>query len=206
MTEIEFFEKIQRKYVEANYLLEGDGGFSIKRGMAHTVSSYIEDLFALFVAKKIDRKDLEYYVDKITSIRLSKNERAKSFKPDLMIVNNNVLTHYFDVKTNLGWNRNAENYLVEKNIFIQKLKGNRAWITDKVDKTVKNITISENIKYNMIVVFGGNINKEIMENNIKVSKDLEYVSLDILYLNELKESTNGINYDAFNNIYKTLSI
>ena len=122
MTEIEFFEKIHIKYKESNLLIEGDGGFNIKRGMAHVMSGYLEDLFALFIAKKINNPELEFYVDKVTSIRFKINEKAKSFKPDLMIIENGVMTHYFDLKSNLGWNRNAENYLINKNDFISNLK------------------------------------------------------------------------------------
>ena len=55
MTEVAFFEKIHQKYKESNLLMEGNGGFNIKRGMAHVMSGYLEDLFALFIARKMDR-------------------------------------------------------------------------------------------------------------------------------------------------------
>jgi hypothetical protein len=172
--------------------------------MAHTMSGYLEDLFALFIATKISRHDLEYLVDKVTSIRFNESEKAISFKPDLMIIENNIMTHYFDLKSNLGWNRDAENYLIEKNNFIQKLKGRNAWITDKVDKSVKRIIISEDIKYHMVVIFGGNINKKLMDNNIKVGAELEYVKIDVLHNKRKDESISAINYDAFNNIYNSI--
>ena len=104
MTEMEFFEKVYQKYQESNHLLEGDGGFNIKRGMAHVISGYLEDLFALYIAQKVNRKDVEYFVDKVISIRFFEKEKAKSFKPDLAIIDNGVMTHYFDLKSNLGWN------------------------------------------------------------------------------------------------------
>jgi hypothetical protein len=34
MTEVQFFEKVHQKYKDSNHLLEGDGGYRIKRGMA----------------------------------------------------------------------------------------------------------------------------------------------------------------------------
>jgi hypothetical protein len=206
MTEIEFFEKIHHKYKESNFLIEGDGGFNIKRGMAHVMSGYLEDLFALFIAKKIDKPEIEFYVDKVTSIRFEIDEKAKSFKPDLMIIENDVMTHYFDLKTNLGWNRNAENYLINKNSFIANLKGRNAWIRDKVDKTVKDIKISQDLKYHMVVVFGGNINEEMMKNNFKISEELPNVHFDVLHNKRKDESISSINLDAFNNIYNSVLI
>ncbi|WP_459211408.1 hypothetical protein [Aquimarina rhabdastrellae] len=65
MTEVQFFEKVHQKYKDSNHLLEGDGGFNIKRGMAHVMSGYLEDLFALYIAQKVNRKDVEYFVDKV---------------------------------------------------------------------------------------------------------------------------------------------
>ena len=34
----------------------------------------------------------------------------------------------FDLKTNLGWNRDLAKYLKTKNEFINKIKGKKAWI------------------------------------------------------------------------------
>lgn len=206
MTEIEFFEKVHQKYKESNLLMEGDNGFQIKRGMAHTVSGYLEDLFALFIATKINRKDILFYVDKVTSIRFNEGEKAKSFKPDLMIINENQLTHYFDLKSNLGWNRDAEAYLLKKDAMIRKLKGKRAWIRDKNDKSVQRIQISNDLKYHMVVVFGGNINPKTMKNNFRIAEELENVSIDVLHQRRKDEAHSAINFEAFENIYKSLSI
>jgi len=116
------------------------------------------------------------------------------------------MTHYFDLKTNLGWNRNAENYLKEKNGFIEKLKGRDAWIKDKLTKSIKNITISKNIKCHMVVVFGGNINKTLMNNNVQVATNLENINLDVLHNKRKEENSSYINYGAFENIYNVLPI
>ena len=82
MTQEEFVEKIHFFTRNAKKLIEGDGGYNIKRGMAHVTSGYVEDLFALYIAKKLNRSDLLYLVDKVTSIRFSKNGKATTFKPD----------------------------------------------------------------------------------------------------------------------------
>ncbi len=206
MTEIEFFEKVHQMYREANELIEGRDDFNIKRGMAHTMSGYLEDLFALFIAKKVNRKDLLFYVDKVFSIRFNKLEKAKSLKPDLMILENNILTHYFDLKSNLGWNRDARKYLEEKNRLVEKLRGKEAWIRDKIDKTTQQITISNDLTYHMVVVFGGNISKKIMDANIEFAETLEFVKIDILHQKRRVEAHSAINYTAFENIYQSLGI
>lgn len=180
MTQEEFVEKIRVYTQNAKNLIEGNGGYNIKRGMAHVTSGYVEDLFALYLAKKINRLDLQYLVDKVTSIRFSKNGKATTFKPDLSIINsNNVLTHYFDLKTNLGWNRDLASYLKSKNEFINKIKGKAAWIHFDKDN-VQGIQISEKLKYKMVVIYGWNINRKQMEENIKIASEYENVELFVL--------------------------
>ncbi|WP_329806401.1 hypothetical protein [Flavobacterium facile] len=186
MTQEEFVEKIHAHTRNAKNLIEGDGGYNIKRGMAHVTSGYVEDLFALYVAKKVDRSDLLYLVDKVTSIRFSKNGKATTFKPDLSIINpDNVLTHYFDLKTNLGWNRDLATYLKNKNEFINKIKGRKAWIHFDNDN-VQEITISDKLKYKMVVVYGWNINKNQMEENIRLAS--EYENVELYVLNKVDEN------------------
>lgn len=186
MTQEEFVEKIHLYTRNAKRLIEGDGGYNIKRGMAHVTSGYVEDLFALYLATKINRSDLQYLVDKVTSIRFSKTGKATKFKPDLSIINSeNVLTHYFDLKTNLGWNRNLTSYLKIKNEFINKIKGRNAWIHFGKDN-VQEIQIYEKLKYKIVVVYGWNINKEQMEENIRIAT--EYENVELFILNNLDEN------------------
>lgn len=186
MTSEEFVEKIHIHTRNAKNLIEGNGGFNIKRGMAHVTSGYVEDLFSLYLAKKLNRLDLQYLVDKVTSIRFSKNGKATTFKPDLSIINSeNILTHYFDLKTNLGWNRDLAAYLKTKNDFINKIKGHKAWIHFDKDN-IQDITISEKLKYKMVVIYGWNINKDQMEENIRLAG--EYENVELFVLNKLDEN------------------
>jgi hypothetical protein len=202
MTSQEFIDKVVLQRKKSNYLLEGDGGFNIKRGMAHTMSGYVEDLFALYIAKKINCEKNKYLVDKVISIRFKEGEKAKSFKPDLAIINDNTFSHYFDLKTNMGWNRHFDNYLKEKNTFIEKLKNRDAWIRHS-KKDVQDIKIAENLKYQMVVVFGWNINQELMKKNLEIAKTYENVKVHILYTKK-EDGEYGINEDAFNEIEKTI--
>lgn len=180
MNDLEFLAKIRINSENAKNLIEGDGGYLIKRGMAHVTSGYIEDLFALYIAKKIAKKDLKYYVDKVTSIRFSKNGKATTFKPDLSIVNTeNVLTHYFDLKTNLGWNRDLTKYLKQKNEFISKIRGRKAWIYFSKEDIME-IKISDQLKYKMVVVDGWNIHPDQMKENINLANNYDCVELFVL--------------------------
>lgn len=204
MTKEDFIHKIQQYRIDAEKLIEGDGGYNIKRGMAHVISGYVEDLFALYVATKIAKKEIEFFVDKVTSIRFNENEKAKSFKPDLSIVNSNVLTHYFDLKTNMGWNRDFVAYLEEKNTFIESLRAKNAWIRHSKDH-VQSISIDENLIYQMVVIFGWNINQNQLKTNIELAKKFPNIKVHVLYTKN-ENGEYGINEDAFNEIERTLNI
>ncbi|WP_111710170.1 hypothetical protein [Lutibacter citreus] len=205
MNEIEFIDRVKAKSIESKKLIEGNGGYKIKRGMAHSISGFVEDLFALYVAEYINRDNLEYFVDKVISIRLNKNEKARSFKPDLMIINSeNIMTHYFDLKTNLGWNRYLENYITEKNDFINQLRGRKAWINLGKNEKAKDVVISENLKYHMVVIYGGNINQETMINNLKIASNLENIEIDTLYHKNDDNANFEIDYKAFENIHNSI--
>jgi hypothetical protein len=203
MTEKDFFDKVWTFQKQCKELSEGNGGYKIRRGQAKVSSGYIEDLFALYLAKKIDNHSLEFFVDKVTSLKFSKNGKATTFKPDLSIINEeNVLTDYFDVKTNLGWNREIENYIKKKNDFIMKIKGKQGWITFSKDEK-KNISFSDNLKYKMVVIYGGNINQEQLKINIEKVKDFENVELYILY-DHYNERINLEDFELLYSSYTTI--
>lgn len=202
MKKEEFIEKIQTHRKKSEELIEGDGGYIIKRGMAHVISGYVEDLFALYIAKNIGNKSLEFLVDKVTSIRFNPGEKAKSFKPDLSIINNGIMTHYFDLKTNLGWNRNFEEYLENKNIFIESLKGKEAWI--HWEDHNQEITISQGLKYQMVVVFGWNINQDQLRNSLIKVKAFSNIEVHVLYTNKEDNTGYEINEIAFDEIINSL--
>lgn len=201
MTNKNFIDKIRAAYEKAHNLYEGDAGFNIKRGMAHSISGYVEDLFAVYMAKIFNKKHFQYLVDKVISIRLNQDEKAKSFKPDLMVIDEKVITHYFDLKTNLGWNRELEKYLNAKDKFIESIKGKKAWITYS-NKPTEHITISKDIKYRMVVVFGWNINHDLLKANIKLAKSLKHVEIYVLYSKENKEDEFAINEQEFDRLIK----
>ncbi|TPD65919.1 hypothetical protein [Flavobacterium microcysteis] len=197
MTEQDFFDKIASHRNWCENLAEGNGDFNIKRGQAKVSSGYIEDLFALYLAKRINRKDLQFLVDKTTSLRFSKNGKATTFKPDTSIINSeNTLTNYYDLKTNLGWNRDIEKYIYHKNEFINKIKGRTGWIHFS-KKEIQSITFSNDLKYKMVVVHGWNISQEQLNKNIELVKNFENIEFYILY----DHYNNRINTEDFDRLY-----
>ena len=201
MTEQEFVDKVNKQYSIAGNLHEGNGGYNIYRGTSHVISGYLEDLFALYMAEKNDRKDYQYLVDKLLSIRFSKNGRATSFKPDLTILNNNIVTHYYDLKTNLGWNRDLEKYLKEKNDLIQRIQGKEAWIHFSNGR-VQNITFTKHLKYQIVVFNGWNINPDHLAINVEFASRLENIEFHILNTWNKKEGTLNIDLKAFESLHK----
>lgn len=202
MTNQEFYRQIKEIIKKCKTLYAEDGGYNITRGQAKVSSGDIEDLFALFIAKKIDDTNLVYWVDKTISSRFEKGKRAKSFRPDLAIINSdNVLTDYFDLKTNLGWMRDIEKFVKKKDSFISQLKTKKGWISSNSSATQK-IKFSENLKYKIVVIYDGNISKKQMAKNIKIVDDLENVELYLLH----NHQRNEINDDEFKKLYENLNV
>lgn len=204
MTEIDFFDKIMNRFHLAAELMEGNGGYDISRGMSHSVSGYTEDLFALFIAERLNNKKNKYLVDKSTSIRLKEKARPTSFKPDLSIISDHIMTHYFDVKVNLGWHRNLIDFIKEKDAFVEQIKGKYAWYTEGNDKP--SIFISRDIVYHIVVIFSWNINKATMRENLEFASSLENVKLSILSHPTSTAEKVDINYADFENIFKSLNL
>lgn len=206
MTETDLINKICKQTKVARELLEQPGNYYIKRGMAHSVSGYCEDIFAVYIANKLQNPELRFFVDKVISTRYSKDQKSTSFKPDLAIINEDKeLTHYFDLKTNLGWNRQMKEYVEKKNNLIKNLINvNKAWITGKKewsDFDKMEITVSPNLQYHIVVIFGGNINEKTMNENIDFINTLDFVKIDIL------KPTESSLYDskAFDSIEDSLN-
>lgn len=199
MTNQEFVDKINREYQKANDLLEGNGGYNIIRGTAHPVSGYMEDVFALYMAERINKISIQHLVDKLISIRFRKNGRATTFKPDLAILENNELKEYFDLKTNLGWNRDLEKYLTKKNELIQMIKGRNGWIHFSKEN-IQEIRYSNKLKYKMVVFNGWNINPDQLIKNIEFASKLENVELFILNTWNKETGELKLDDDAFNHL------
>lgn len=104
MTNSKLIEHIIEYYRESQRLTINRENFNIWRGVSHSISSKTEDLFALFVAERLNVENLEFIVDKTMSYKIA-GQNSIQFRPDLAIVKNGVITHIFDLKMDMGYKR-----------------------------------------------------------------------------------------------------
>lgn len=195
MTEHEFFKKIFDYEDEAKKLMVGCDEYNVQRGIAHSTSGFVEDLFAVYVAQKIGRKDCEYWVNKAFFLTLEGKTKAKSFKPDLAIITpSKEMTHYFDTKTNLGWNRDLQGYLKDKSDFVKSIRGQKT----NGDNPIR---IAPDLKYQMVVMYGWNITQQQLAENRKIAAEYkDWVDFYVLY-----DKDNHVpNQAEFDSLHQTL--
>ncbi|WP_282773622.1 hypothetical protein [Phaeodactylibacter xiamenensis] len=208
MTNEAFINEIIAQYAKARTLTFGDAGYNIRRGKSHSIAGIAEDLFATLIAQKLKDKNLLFLVNKVFSVRIPGVKRAKSFQPDIAIVKNNVLTHIFEIKMDLGWNRNPKQYLIEKNNFIQQMKDHalKPWFhkTDEVP-----IEVSKNLAIQVVVLSGKNIGQKKLDRIQLDIEPLENIELYILsngmHLNFYREEERKdviIEHTEFDRLYQ----
>lgn len=193
MTGKEFVNNIRKHYLNSRKLIHDNSKYKIKRGLSHSISGATEDLFGLFIAEHLKHSGIELWVDKNISIKLNENERTKGFRPDLFIINNNVMTHYFDFKMDLGWNRDMKDYLNKKDLFISEItNGSEAWYTD-TQRQKCYFEIAPNLKYQVVVVSEMNCGKGYQD-NIAFAERLTNVEMYTLTGN-VHPNTYNDNFD-----------
>lgn len=206
--EKEFFKRIKQKREEYKGLAvpaEEYIDYTIERGTTKSLSAFVEDLFAVFLAKKMNDKSLVFSVDKSTSIRFNEGERPKIFRPDLSVITSQnlmtqkVMTEYYDLKTDLGRQRDIKNFVTKKNEFIRSIRGKKGSMN--IDGKKRDITFSENLKYKMVVLFSGNISQKQREINIEEVNKLECVELYTLW-----EHGDDIIEDEFKRLYEDFNV
>jgi hypothetical protein len=202
MTPQDFKHKIDQKYHEAQQLSVDAEGYHITRGTAHGVSSYAEDLFAVYAAQIREDKDCNYFVDKSVTYRIAEGAKTKTCKPDLAIIDKGMLTHYYDLKMNLGFSRDLRPFMQQKEDLMKSLKTSDAWINKAKDNEVWGVTISPNLKYHIVVLYGWNISEQQMEANVQYAQQLEHVDFTILFTPDADNV--AIDEDGFNKLYESL--
>jgi len=160
---------------------------NIRRGRSRSVSSDAEDLFALFLFKNITC-DL-IYVDQPISI----SGRKAQFYPDVVIIKNNKITAFCDLKMDLGWKRKElSNFCEKTNVLLKQIKGKDCKIRDGVTKEDKYYVIDKDVSFNIVIVSDQNINPRTLKNheeNIKIlGRDIE------LFILSKKEHPNTYGY------------
>ncbi|MEM7373900.1 MAG: hypothetical protein AAF587_35085 [Bacteroidota bacterium] len=180
MTEQDFKDKIDQAYKEANEVKEPSSEYQIQRGRSHTISSYAEDLFALYIAEMLENSELNFWVDLAFRVKLDSWKKAKAFNPDLGIIHKGELTHYFDIKMNLGFQRNLTQYLVNKNQFVEKIRGQNGYYLNNKKEECQ-IQFSPEIVYQLVILFGWNVSRKQMAQNLKLAGELPFVEAYVLF-------------------------
>lgn len=146
---IKLYQKARKVNVPSN---------KIHRGRSRSVSSEAEDLFAFFLSKKIKCDSL--YVDQPISVAGYKSQ----FYPDIVIVKNNIITTFCDLKMDLGWKRDELSSLAKRqSIFLKNIRGMECKVINGVTKEEKKFKISRNISYYFIIISDRNINKKLLK-------------------------------------------
>ena len=104
----------------------------------------------------------------------------------------------------MGWNRNFVDYLSEKNEFLRALRAKDAWIRYGKD-IVQGIKISPELIYQMVIVFGWNINQEQLGSNLLQAQHLDCVKVHVLAPYQATTKTCEVDQVAFDTILKTIN-
>lgn len=172
MTNSDFIEKVIKDYSDASKISINVGKYKIWRGVSHSISSKAEDLFALFVAERLDVERLEFIVDKTMCMK-SEGEETINFRPDLAIVDDNIITHIFDLKMDMGYKRRyheMDKFKSEKIKFEKFRNQTFDKIEYKKDNKIIELNISNKIINQIVVISekneGKSTNREDMIESI----------------------------------------
>jgi hypothetical protein len=205
------------KYVVELYRSSKRSGLfneQIKRGMQPSIANKIEDLFALFLCTNLSSKFRYFLEYNITSPIL-----PHSARPDITITqsftDDNRIIALFDLKTDIGYSRSEfPEFCIKKNNWLEELKGSS--VNFSYGKDINVATLSENIKYYIVLISNTNISAIQFKEHYDFIKKLPNIKLfyltsgkspntkDIQFDKLVKEIE--INNDAFNEILKDLDL
>lgn len=184
MTNTDLIESIINYYIESQQLTINRGDFNIWRGVSHSISSRTEDLFALFVAERLDIDGLEFIVDKTFTYKVG-TQNSIQFRPDLAIVRNGLITHILDLKMDMGYKRryhetdSFENERIKFEIFRNNEIEKQIYYTRNRQRTYLNV--SQNIINQIIVVSEKNEGR--LDNRISMVRSINELDwVNIYYL------------------------
>ena len=217
-----YFRKIVKLYQNARLpkFLKMDGDTeTVCRGRSSSISSSLEDLTALFIAKN-NPNFCRYFVDQPIKFPGYKHHKY----PDIVIQdmgpkNNGEIKHLIDVKTDMGWNRNGLAGFCKKweEILNNSLKHDNRKTVFKTGpkKSLESGYFAKNVKYHIIVITRNNSGtKSDIERTQKYVSQLSHVCLYFLsegiHPNNYAINTNQdmkkitINYGEFDRLFSHL--
>jgi hypothetical protein len=204
MTDQAFISSICQYYKESRKLMVETNGHKIWRGVSHSISSQSEDLFALFVAEKLDDSSLEFIVDKTMTYKMP-GQKSVQFRPDLAIVKNGTLTHSIDLKMDMGYKRRyfeTPEFNTEERKFTALRNQNFESVSYKNEGRKVELGVSSKIKNQIVVISEKNEGKSTNRTDM-ISAIAEMGWVEIYYLsggvhpNNYSDETPIVNSEAF---------
>jgi len=216
MTNQDFIYTICNYYKESRKLAINPNHYNIWRGVSHSISSKSEDLFALFIAEKLDDPSLEFIVDKTMTYKI-RGEKSIQFRPDLAIIKEGTLIHSIDLKMDMGYKRRyfeTPQFITEKKKFskLRKQTFESVSYNKSINGTKVILNVSPKIKNQIVVISekneGRSSNRTDMINAISKMDwvNIYYLSGDVHpnnYNNELP-TVNDSEFDRLINDIKQL--
>ena len=215
MTNKDFISTICGFYKESRRLMVDSGDYNIWRGVSHSISSQSEDLFALFIAKKLNDSSFEFIVDKTMTYKMP-GKKSIQFRPDLAIINKDVLTHSIDLKMDMGYKRRyfeTPEFKTEEKKFIAFREQTFASVSYRMNDTKVELNVSPKIKNQIVVISEKNEGKSSNRTDmIEAINTMDWVSIYYLsggvhpnnYNNELP-SVNDVQFERLINDIKQLT-
>ena len=181
MTPEIFFEKLIKLYSDSRESIFP--AENIYRGRNVSISGYLEDLFAKFIATNNPKKEFDYLIDQPMSFPSSNLDKQVTKYPDIVIQSqqDGVITHLIDMKTDLGWNRNGMlEFCNEWEGIIESSKNKETNFKDGKTKVEKKGKFSKNLHLHIVVASRINSGKTIWEHYKEIETSLKNVSIYIL--------------------------
>jgi len=215
MTNQDFISTICNFYKESRKLMVDAGDYKIWRGVSHSISSQSEDLFALFIAKKLNDSSLEFIVDKTMTYKMP-GKKSIQFRPDLAIINKGVLTHSIDLKMDMGYKRRyfeTPEFEIEEKKFNTFREQTFESVSYRINDHKVELKVSPKIKNQIVVISEKNEGKPSNRTDmIEAINMMDWVSIYYLsgdvhpnnYSNELP-SVNDVQFERLINDIKQLT-
>jgi len=215
MTNQDFISTICNFYKESRKLMVDAGDYKIWRGVSHSISSQSEDLFALFIAKKLNDSSLEFIVDKTMTYKMP-GKKSIQFRPDLAIINKGVLTHSIDLKMDMGYKRRyfeTPEFETEEKKFSTFREQTFESVSYRMNDHKVELKVSPKIKNQIVVISEKNEGKSSNRTDmIEAINMMDWVSIYYLsgdvhpnnYSNELP-SVNDVQFERLINDIKQLT-
>jgi len=174
VTPHDFISSIIEAYKKSKEIYGGNKDRRLFRGKQPSISAIAEDSFGKFISSNFSSPNLKFIIEPIFSFSREGKKRKQTIIPDLAIIQDEVVTHYFDLKMDLGFSRNLKEDLSKKDSLIKDLRGKESTQT-----WLGKFTFSPKIIYQMVIISRHNANKYLDE-YLEYSKTLNTTEVYIL--------------------------